>query len=330
MPRTRTKYKSLNSGDILSHVSLPSTMAGVHFAGPEVTAGELFGGGSNRTAWAVEVAYSNDDGWEPTVAKSLADLQERGFRVIARIDYSRRQHIPPLDDLEALDEYASAFVRLHKRTGSWVKYFVVGNEGNIDDYFAPDWNRRTECLAGREWCDPRAHALAYRAVRRALVGETDAYVLLGAPSPGTDDHPARWMDGTEYLKAVLGYLHPSEVDGIALHAYAPESALVGSSAALAAFTGSLAEQIAVAEEAGYVSTPIFVTEMNQNGRPDPEFILGAYQWMDHHNRNSRQDIVAACWFVYHDMAGDWGYMALEKSPDALEALSVVGAYPPGR
>lgn len=326
MFRPRSAYKTHNAVDILSEVALPDSLAGVHFAGPEVTAPKLFGHEPGFTAWAVEVAYASDDDWISKTAERMLDLHERGFRVIVRIDYARKQHIPPLDEPDALEDYAQSFVRLHRRTGRWAKFFVVGNEGNIDEA-GGDSSRRTECLGGRETCAPEAHAVAYRAVRMALVGATDAYVLLGAVSPGTAEHPARWMDGDEYLSRVLQYLHPSEVDGIALHAYAGEFA---TNEALAHFAGDIGSQIEAAREAGYLSTPLFITEMNQVGKPDPEFVRAAYAWIDEHNGRSRQDIAAACWFVYHDETGDWGHMALENSPAALEAFSEMGVYSPGR
>ena len=97
-----------------------------------------------------------------------------------------------------------------------------------------------------------------------------------------------------------------------------------------AAVAKLEPQIAAAEEAGYVSTPLFITEMNQKGMPDPEFITAAYEYFNRHNRHSRQDIVAACWFVYHDETSDWGFMALENSEEAVEALGIVGHYPPGQ
>ncbi len=327
LARPRTALGTSNAGDVFSTIALPDTLAGVHFAGPEITSAKLFDRPPGFKAWAVEVAYASDENWEASTAERILTLYDRGFRVMVRIDYARKQQIPPLDDPQALDDYAEAFVRLHKRTGRWTKFFIVGNEGNVDES-GDSSERRTECLAGRESCIPAAHATAYRAVRKALVGQTDAYVLLGAASPGTVDHPARWMDGSEYLKAVLQYLHPSEVDGIALHAYAPE-APGDPQYALAAFASELSRQIEAAEEAGYVSTPLFVTEMNQQGIPDPDFISAAYSWIDAHNSHSRQDIVAACWFVYHDETGAWGHMALENSPAAIEALSRV-TYPPGR
>ncbi len=331
VPRPRSARRTYNAADILAPDSLPRTLAGVHFAGPDVSAADIFGGGPEMTAWAAELAYTSDAKWERLTAQRLMGAHERGFRIILRIDYAPHQHIPPIDNRGALRQYVRSFVRLHERTGRWVKYFVVGNEGNIDE--AGDGpSRRTECEAGRERCEPLAHALAYRAVRQALRAETDAYVLVGAASPGTDAHAARWMDGTEYLSAVLNNLHPSEVDGIALHAYAPEA---GSDPglteqALAHFTSTLNQQIEAVREAGYLSTPLFITEMNQQANPDPAFVRAAYRWIDDHNRRSRQDIVAACWFVYHDETGQWRRMALENMPEVLDAFAKTGAYPPGR
>lgn len=334
LARPRGIRRSFNAADMLAPGSLPRTLAGVHFAGPTVTAPELLGAAADVTGWAMEVAYASDDQFEALRMRELIALSQRGFRVILRIDYAHGQHIPPLYDPEALARYVDAFRRYYSGTDRWVKYFVVGNEGNIDAQ-GIDPDRLTECRAGPDSCEPEAYALVYRAVRRALRTETDAYVLVGATSPGPADHAARWMDGGEYLNAVLNFLHPSEVDGIALHAYAPGTGADPAppeylAAAVRHFAGDLTRQIDAARDAGFVSTPLFVTEMNQQLRPDPQFVREAYQWIDAHNRRSRQDIVAACWFVYHDETGDWAEVALEHAPAVLEAFKEAGAYPPGR
>jgi hypothetical protein len=331
VPRPRRALRTHNAGDILSPGALPSTLAGVHFAGPTATAPELFGGSPDMTAWTTEIAYATDERYVKQKAEELIDLRRRGFHSILRVDYRPHQHIPPVDDPKALERYTWAFLRLYKHAGGAVRFFVVGNEGNVDEP-SGDPSRTSECEAGRYTCDPLAHAIVYRQVRAAVREQTDAYVLLGAVSPGTVDHPARWMGSAEYLGAVLNYLHPSEVDGLAIHAYAPGAGTgpAQSGIPLGHFVETLGQQIGAAHEAGFVSTPLFVTEMNQQGRPDPGFIRAAYQWIDDHNRSSRQDILAACWFVYHDLTGEWGSLALENYPDSLGVFQEMGAYPPGR
>jgi hypothetical protein len=189
----------------------------------------------------------------------------------------------------------------------------------------------TECLHGRASCSPASYVAVYRQVRRAIRTQTDGYLLVGPTSPGTVEHAARWMDGTDYLRAILDLLHPLEVDGIALHAYAGEDGLAREAAgSLDHFAFQLQRQIDAAAASGYLSTPLFLTEMNEYTAPDPEFVRAAYAWIDAHNARSGQDILAACWFVYHDETGQWRSMALEGQPAVLEAARSAAEMPPGR
>ena len=146
----------------------------------------------------------------------------------------------------------------------------------------------------------------------------------------------RWAEGAAYMAQILGLLHPLEVDGVALHAYGGAAAAEGAaprttnSIGLDEFTGELDEQIRAVADAGLVSTPIFLTEMNQRSAPDPDFIRGAHLWIDQHNRRSPQDIVAASWFVYHDEMDQWREYALERRPEILMVFREAAGLPPGR
>jgi hypothetical protein len=313
---------------------VPSSLLGVTFAGPELTATELLTGEragpgttGGPTAWAVELAYTSDQRFESVVAEEILAKQARGFKVILRVDYARKQPIPPPGDPEALRAYAATFVRLHQLTRGQVRWFVVGNEGNVDAA-GDNPSRVTECLGGRDSCAPEWYVQVYRAVRESLRAYTNAYLIVGAPSPGGPNDVMRWTDGVDYLRAILSLLHPLEIDGVALHAYggpadAPDHGL-------SQFSAQLGQQLRAIEESGLQGTPVFVTEINQESAPSSGFVSGAHEWIDQHNRRSEADVVAACWFVYHDAADEWRRYALEGRPEILGTLVELASLPPGR
>jgi hypothetical protein len=322
---------------MLDPASLPQTVAGVHYAGPGLDADELLTGVEPaadatpvHTAWSVEVVYTSDHRFDDELVEELRAKHARGFRIILRVDYERKQPVPPADDPAAVARYVDTFIRYYERTNGLVRYFVVGNEGNVD---APgdDPGRVTECLAGRGACTPESYVAVYRQVRLALRSRTNAYLLVGPVSPGSADDPLRYADGLAYLGRILSLLHPLEVDGIALHAYGQDlGGAQGVSRSVDHLTHQLERQVATIAEAGMVSTPLFVTEMNQGAAADHGFVEAAYAWIDGHNRRSPLDIVAACWFVYHDETGQWRDLALEAQEEALAGFRSSAGAPPGR
>jgi hypothetical protein len=310
----------------LDSAALPDALAGLHFA-PGFAASEIFGAG--RSGWAVELAYATD-GDGAAVGSRMAALQQRGFRPILRLDYARGQNLPPAGDAEALRRYLDFAISAVERAGGRLRFVVIGNEPNIDED-GTDPARNSECLAGREGCQPAAYAAVYRAARAAL-RPLAAYALVAGVSPGTDAHPARWMGGPEYLAAVLALLRPGEVDGIALHAYGLEAEPVPGlpPEPLAYFKALVSHQLAAVDAAGHGATPLFITEMNEYTRPEPAFVHAAYGWLDGLNLQRRGDILAAAWFVYQGH-GAWDAVALSRNP-AVEAAfrEVAGRYPSGR
>jgi hypothetical protein len=331
--RPRPERNPQNAATRLDPSSLAAGLAGITFAGPELSTVELLEGRpaergeAGPPVWTVEVAYASDHRFDQVVTADLVAMQARGFRVILRVDYARKQPIPPAGDMVALSEYVRAFVRLHEMTDGKIRHFVIGNEGNVDTP-GDDPSRVTECLGGRASCAPEWYVQVYRAVRAGLRSATDAYLIVGAPSPGDESDPMRWMDGAEYLGRVLALLHPLEVDGVALHAYGGPATDPGHG--IGKFAGQMASQLAAIEGAGLISTPVFVTEINQDGPGSPEFAAAAFEWIDAHNRRSRVDVIAACWFVYHDATGEWSRYALEDEPAMLAAIGAGSRLPPGR
>jgi hypothetical protein len=332
--RPRPPRDVANAATRLDPSSLAHGLAGITFAGPELTASELLtgqpaepGAPQERTVWSVEVAYTSDHRFDEVVAAELVSKAERGFRVILRVDYARKQPIPPPGDPEALQDYVATFARLHRMTAGHVRYYLVGNEGNVDST-GDDPSRVTECLAGRDSCAPEWYVQVYRAVRAALRENTDAYLIVGAPSPGDPADPTRWAEGAEYLRAILGKLHPLEVDALALHAYGGPADQPDHG--LGQFARHMSDQLEAIEDSGLLGAPVFVTEINQESAPSPTFVRSAYEWLDAHNRRSRLDVVAACWFVYHDATGEWPRYALESYIDARGTLAEMSLFPAGR
>jgi len=281
--------------------------------------------------WAVELSYVND--WEAAaqVTARLRGLTMRGFRPILRIDYAPGQNIPPALDPDALASYSNFAATVVDHAAGTLQHVVVGNEPNIDvDGSSPE--RHTECRSGRSDCSPAAYARAYRHFR-AAIAPFGAKAIVAGVSPGTADHPARWVGGPEYLAAVLAHLPPGAVDGIALHAYGLEADHVPGLPRdrLAYFQILVERQLAVIDAAGHGATPLYLTEMNEYTDPDANFVRTAYAWLDQRNASRRGDIQAAAWFVWHG-GGTWDPFALERAPADVSAAfaDVAKAYPPGR
>jgi hypothetical protein len=261
----------------------------------------------------------------------MQDRRARGFRPILRIDYVARQNLPVLSDPDGLAIMVTFAAEVVARSEGALAHVIIGNEPNIDtDGFEP--GRLTECLAGREHCAPTAYARVYRAVRAALA-PLGAKTIVAGVSPGTAAHPARWMGGPEYLAALLAELSPSEVDGIALHAYGLEAEPVPGlpNDRLGYFQALVRRQLDALDAAGHSGTPLYLSEMNEHTEPDPSFIRDAFAWLDGLNGTRRGDIRAAVWFVW-DGAGAWDDFALSQAPTEVRAAFAEAAqrYPPGR
>jgi hypothetical protein len=261
----------------------------------------------------------------------MRNRRAQGFQPILRIDYLQGQNLPPLRYPDELADMVTFAAEVVAGAEGALAHVIVGNEPNIDSE-GTDPGRLTECLLGRTDCAPAAYARVYRSVRAAIV-PLGAAALLAGVSPGTADHPARWMGGPEYLAAVLAELPPGSVDGIALHAYGLEAEPVAGLPAdrLAYFQALVERQLAAVDGAGHDATPLYLTEMNAYTDPDADFIRGSFAWLDTLNGTRRGDIEAAVWFVWQG-GGAWDGFALESAPQDVRAAfaEAAQAYPPGR
>jgi len=178
----------------------------------------------------------------------------------------------------------------------------LGNEPNLHGE-AQNWPNQE--------ITPAQYATVFHNVHVALsnpslVGQAGAPKLLIAPvSPGTD-----WLDQT------LSALSPSDIDGIALHAYGGQSTARGS---LQDFRKSLLDQIAVIDAHGLTNVPLYITEWNrftQTGNSADEAVTAdfARQALGFINRWNttlgNHNIVAGNWFVYDSGIG-WDNYSIE-------------------
>jgi len=188
----------------------------------------------------------------------------------------------------------------------------LGNEPNLHGE-AQNWPNQE--------ITPAQYATVFHNVHVALsnpslVGQAGAPKLLIAPvSPGTVAGD-RWIAGTDWLDQTLSALSPSDIDGIALHAYGGQSTARGS---LQDFRKSLLDQIAVIDAHGLTNVPLYITEWNrftQTGNSADEAVTAdfARQALGFINRWNttlgNHNIVAGNWFVYDSGIG-WDNYSIE-------------------
>jgi hypothetical protein len=316
-PNPSTVDAGLSNSPPAPSVPRDASIAGVHFAGQTATAAQVFGA-PELDGWAVELAYTDSGESAAAVAARVRSLRARGFRPILRLDAMPGQNIPAVSHPDTVGRYVDFASDVVARSDRALAYVVVGNEPNIDVDGA-DPARHTECRSARADCSPAAYARVYRDVR-AAVRPLGAAAIVAGVSPGTADHPARWMGGPDYLAAVLAELAPGTVDGIALHAYGLEAEPVPGlpSDRLAYFQALVERQLEVIDAAGHETTPLYLTEMNEYDDPDATFVRAAYRWLDERNASRRGDIMAAVWFVWNG-GGTWDDFALEHAPADVRA-----------
>lgn len=312
-----------------SALSGPAVAPGVHFAYHPDDPGhaDVIGLFASAPGYSVDLAYAIS-AQHPVagVRANIRSIAQAGFQTILRADYRAQVNVPPT--AADIPLYVNFVVnQLVVPLQGTVRIFVVGNEPNLDD----------ECRGGpqasiyRAGCTPAHVAQVYRQTRAAVrAANPNAIVLLPGVSPG-DIAGVRYRAGTDYLRALLSALSPSEVDGIALHSYGRGDL----GYALALFEKDLDEQLTVMKQHGYGAHPVYVTELNRptaslaDEAISARFLAGAYAVMQAHNDMPHlwPRIVAGSWFVYGGESV-WPTMSLRalKSSSGTPATDVWRAF----
>jgi hypothetical protein len=256
----------------------------------------LFGG---RGGYLVQEVYSTDGDWLDGLAARLRDARRRGMIPVIRLDYARpdgsawadatlerpnpapgatipppgrvgwclKRAPQPWEPMGGPAEHVAdethlgcwmAYVSRAVRTLDSVHTWIVGNEMNI----------RFEARAFSDEIIPPLHyADVYRRTRalvRSIPGHENDQVVVGGVSPGaTHPHaPQLTRSGRDYLVELLYWLHPNEVDAVALHAYGGWSDQNPLQTFRTGIDGGMGyqNQARLLDELGYSAVPAFVSE----------------------------------------------------------------------
>ncbi|MGB9588421.1 MAG: glycosyl hydrolase, partial [Armatimonadota bacterium] len=264
------------------------------------------------SAWDTEIVLTHDSSMAASNFTGLFQaLYGWNVSIITRIDYKWGEVLPA----PSRPDYATwgqSIVSAINQLADWCHIWIIGNEPNLT-------------LEANGWPDskiqPSDYAAVYRNVRNyiranARVGAAGPHiVLIAGPSPG----PAmdvRWMSGTEYLDAVLANIPPSEVDGVAIHAYAGD---------INTFRNDYRSQLQVIDNRGCGSKPVWITEFNRRVSNDNDeqysasFVRQAFDDVAQWNGTvGNHNIVGMTWFIYdsnQQAAGLWNPFAIEYWKD---------------
>jgi hypothetical protein len=294
-------------------------LVGIHFWGdrndatPATTLDSV-----NRGGWDVEVVNTGNPEWNDVdVVGPLYQNFKTNYNVtpVTRLGYYWGKTLPA----PGSPEYANWPSYIANNVVSPLKgaahIWQMGNEPNLMGE-ATNWTNQQ--------ITPGEYATLYQSVRSAiqspsLVGTAGAHKLLVAPvSPGAAGGD-RWMAGTTWLDQTLAAIPAPQVDGVALHAYGG-----GTTArdAILGFRNSLLDQIAVVDNRGLGSVPLYVTEWNRStpigsGQEavTAQFARDALKFLDRWNRTpGNHNVVSSGWFVYDGTStgsGQWDSYSIE-------------------
>jgi PKD repeat protein len=262
--------------------------------------------------WSLETVLTHSASWWSAsyFAPLYADLyNNKNMSLITRIDYDWGQTVPSPTN----PNYASwpAAVRgVADTLGNQCHIWIVGNEPNIVG-------------EGNGWPDgqitPSAYAQIYRNVRAAVHAGAPSpagphRVLVAPPSPGSVIPGVRWMDGNQWLGAVIDNIPHDEIDGFAIHAYG---------FGVVDFRSGYTSQLNLIDNKGLWDRPVYLTEWNRYTTPGSasaeavtaQFIRDAFA--DVHAWNNTpggHNIICMTWFVYdsnQQAGGSWDGYAIE-------------------
>ena len=223
----------------------------------------------------------------------------KGHTIIARLQPNWGRQIPLASDSPyTLTQYVSDAGAAANTLKNVCHIWQVGNEMNILAEQSGAQLQATDYVNAYLQISAAIHAVA------SPLG--DQIVLLGPLSPGDVIAGVRWRSGDDYLNDMLTLLSPSQVDGIALHAYgagAPDAAVSG-------WIASISEQLAIVKTRGFGDKAVYLTEWNRHTPTQSEeaasaqFLYKAFAALhDWNTAPGNQNIVGATWFVYPSGVG---------------------------
>lgn len=264
--------------------------------------------------WDMETVMTHSDWWWG--AGYFAPLYQnlygtKNMSMITRIDYQWGQTVPAPTTMSAAN-WASAVVSGTVNTlAPYCHIWQIGNEPNL-------------YLEGNGWTgnqiSPANYATIYRAVRSAIHSTANAspagdHIVLIAPvSPGAVIPDVRWMDGADWMGAVLDNIPEEEIDGVAIHSYG---------GSVTDFHNSYVELLGELSSRGLDDVPVYMTEWARAATPGnatteaeaANFCRQAFADVNTWNSTAgNHNIVCMTWFVYdanEQAGGGWNGTSIE-------------------
>ncbi|NMO22118.1 hypothetical protein HPC49_36005 [Pyxidicoccus fallax] len=336
-------------------------MLGVHSPDIARNLGALTAMFPGRKGWLVKETYSTDVNWIGGMLNDMAIAAGQGFTPVLRVDYARGSgNVNPQGDTVA--GATIPWEGGTSRTGSWGRCYLSPDPSAraATDITTPLGTHK-ECYLDylrRVLTAPNNHAVhtwiignemnmkgealgfpggqipyhvygdVYRAARQliqSIDGHRNDAVYVGGVSPNaTDFTPDVYISGKDYLTGLLYNLHPVEVDGITIHAYAGQvndlnaglrTFRFGTTAAGLGYQNTLQWIDAL----GFSQVPVLLSEWaaNVEGASTENhvasFVASALSDMNAWNGGpSNHDLLGAVWYTWDD--GAWPQQSLSRYP----------------
>ncbi|MCY1020192.1 hypothetical protein [Pyxidicoccus sp. MSG2] len=341
-------------------------MLGVHSPDIAGQLGALTAMFPGRKGWIVKETYSTDVNWIGGLLSGMAIAAGQGFTPVVRVDYARDGgNINPLGA-----SVAGATIPWEGGTnnGSWGRCYLSpdpsARAGDITtpggthkecylDYLrrvltAPNNGAVHTWIIGNEM-NMKGEALGFpggripynvygdvyrsaRALIRGTAGHGNDVVYVGGVSPNATDFTSDvYTSGKDYLTGMLYNLHPVDVDGISIHAYA--GGVSNAAAGLTTFrTGTTGAGLGYQntlqwiDALGFSQVPVLLSEWAANVEGSSteshvaSFIVTALNDMNAWNGGgSNHDLIGAVWYTWDD--GNWPQQSLSRYPAMRQAFT---------
>ncbi|MFP2926531.1 hypothetical protein ACLESO_15180 [Pyxidicoccus sp. 3LG] len=342
-------------------------LLGVHSPDIASQLGALTAMFPGRKGWIVKESYSTDVNWIGGLLNDLATAAGQGFVPVLRVDYARGSgNINPQG--QTVNGATIPWEGGTSSNGSWGRCYLSPDPSARAGDITTPLGTHKECYLDyirRVLAAPNNHAVhtwiignemnmkgeargfpggtipyhiygdVYRAARqliRSTPGHGGDAVYVGGVSPNAPDFTSEvYVSGKDYLTGILYNLHPTDVDGISIHAYA--GGVNDANAGLNTFrfgtTGAglgYRNTLQWIDALGFSQVPVLLSEWaaNVEGASTEShvasFIATALNDMNAWNAAvSNHELIGAVWYTWDD--GAWPQQSLARWPALRQAFT---------
>jgi hypothetical protein len=341
-------------------------MLGVHSPDIANQLGALTAMFPGRKGWIAKETYSTDVNWIGGVLSDMAIAAGQGFTPVVRVDYARgggninpqgaavagatipweggtnngswgRCYLSPDPSARAGDITTPGGTHKECYLDYLRRVLTAPNNGAVHTWIiGNEMNMKGEALGFPGGRIPyNVYGDVYRSARaliRGTAGHGNDAVYVGGVSPNAMDFTSEvYTSGRDYLTGMLYNLHPVDVDGIAIHAYA--GGVSNATAGLATFrTGTTGAGLGYQntlqwiDALGFSQVPVLLSEWAANVEGSSteshvaSFIVTALNDMNAWNGGgSNHDLLGAVWYTWNDDA--WPQQSLSRYPAVRQAFA---------